>query len=648
MKISKIRWKNFRPFNTEMELANDEQVILVNWVNGTGKTSFLNSIAWCLTGREIFTSDRYMPNGHAVKASFNSGDPIKVEVEIVFRSKDGLATIVTRAQEFRAQSLDSVIDLNQSKVTIQREDPDKGYTTMGPTESLQWLQENFPPTLIDNFLVNGQKWGSDRKAKKGAVEAIARIDAFTNVIDHLVSLERDLSVEAKPPASASDRKKRLSELVAEAENALEAFNQAVRDAQLTVDDFERENGPIQDWWDALADAGGVKQQVEGYRREISQAREEERTLKESIADSLSIAIPSALLSSEITELGELFIDDLSRTAPKWLIEEVLSSETCICGRSVAGHESALKELEQRSPESSFAEYFGLTRGSIDITRTTGFQASGTLREQFKALRTAGVKKSNAEAELKNLTSTKQLSEIEAYPDIETATPVYLELKKKEAVLDSAPSKRQELTGKLNELRGQLESDDEGLTPKAKKSRALAKFARSCIEAAEFIRNDTIQGVRSKVAEEFERIFRSISSDDELSWKHFELDEHFDIRIVDHDGQDRRKGFSAGKELSLAFSFALALGRIAGYELPLIADTPFGPMSKDVKVATVGGIRAEIGHGGASESRQMFLLMTDEEFSSKVQQAFDELKPTVFLGTYDQETQETEIRRAEVS
>lgn len=648
MRITKISWKNFRPFNTEMQLGERDQVVLVNWVNGTGKTSFLNSIAWCLTGREIFTSDRYMPNGQAVKDSFASGKPLEVSVEIVFEDQTGLSTVVTRSQEFRAKSLDSVIPVAEPNVEVLREEGKTGYAKLGVTESLQWLQENFPPTLIDNFLVNGQKWGSDRKAKKGAVEAIARIDAFTRVIEHLNTVERELRNDAKPEASASEQKQKVADAEKAAQEELSRFDENVKAAQEAIDDFERENGPIAQWWDNVTRGSELKTQVDGYRRESQSAGEDITEIRRSIAQSLSVAVPSALLSEQITKLLGLLNEDSSRKAPGWLVDEVLRSRTCICGRTVDGHEEAFAELAKHSEDSGLADFFSLDSKIVDATRVMGLVAAGTLKEQLKNLRTASERKSAADGELKKLTSHHSLTEIQSAPSAESAAAIFLKLQGYQLMLEKAPEKRDELDKRVRELRAQLESDDEGLSPKAKKARDLAAFARSCIDAAEKIRTETIQGVRKKVAEEFERIFRSVSKDNEASWKSFELDEHFDIKIMDHDGQDRRAGFSAGKELSLAFSFALALGKIAGYELPLIADTPFGPMSKDVKVATVGGIRNEIGVGGASELRQMFLLMTDEEFSEKVQDAFDELHPTVFLGKYDDDSQQTEISKAELS
>lgn len=631
-----------------MELADSEQVILVNWVNGTGKTSFLNSIAWCLTGREVFTSDRYMPNGQAVKDSFASSEPIRVEVEICLRDRDGLETIVTRTQEFRATSLDSVINQNESQVIIQQEDPEKGLTSKGQTEGLQWLQETFPPALIDNFLVNGQKWGSDRKAKKGAVEAIARIDAFTKVIDHLVTVERDLRSESKPQASASEHKRRLADDSKRADEELIQFDDSVKASQNKLDEFEREHGPVDEWWDRVAESGALKERVDNLRKAASRARNDQAQLKKTIGESLALAIPSALLSDEIGNLNEVIADHASGGAPTWLVEKILEDKTCICGREVVGHEAALTELASHSDQSVLADFFALDKKSVDATQKIGLEASGSLKEQLRALRVVEKSESDAAGALKQELANRPSSQDEEYINTQAASPVYVDLKRHQTLLEGASSEREKLARKANELREKLESDDDGLSPKAKKARGQANFARSCIEAAETIRSETIQGVRVKIAEEFERIFRSISSQDEVSWKNFELDEHFDIKIVDHDGQDRRKGFSAGKELSLAFSFALALGKIAGYELPLIADTPFGPMSKDVKVATVGGIRNEISGGGASESRQMFLLMTDEEFSVKVQEAFDELQPTVFHGVYDQETQETTIRKAAIS
>lgn len=645
MKIARIRWQNFRPFNTEIALEPEEQVILVNWVNGTGKTSFLNSIAWCVTGEEIFTSARYMPNGAAVKAAYESTSELVVEVEIEFLDRSGARSVVQRQQSFRATSIDEVIETRGANVTVQVEEVGRGFKPLSPNESAQWLQENFPKELVENFLVNGQKWGSDRQSKKDAVEAIARIDAFSRVISHLEGVERELSDEAKPKKGAPEAKKRLGEELESIQKQLDGLNQTLSAASEALDKFEKQNGPVDEWWTKISEGSELKAKVEGLQEQIQTARNSKETALRELASSLAEDIPSALLQDQVGSLKQHLSEAGKTNAPAWLIEEILETGQCLCGRESHTVAEFIANASKPSKENALIELFSLGADEVESTARAGLLAHGRMIEQFKQLRNSSDDIEKLQQELRDEIGNRSVKDVQSAENVQTASAAYVALKGHQTTVESAPGKISELETKKDEINKRLQSDNEGLSPSAIKAKDQAIFARSCLEVAREIRAETIRGVRQKVEQEFERIYRTISSDREESWDKFELDEHFDIRIIDKDGQDRRTGFSAGRELSLAFAFALALGKIAGYELPLIADTPFGPLSKDLKLSTVSGIRNEIGVGGASEDRQMFLLMHDEEFSPAVQKAFEELHPTLFHGSYDEESQLTSITRA---
>jgi len=645
MKISRIRWQNFRPFNTEIQLEPEEQVVLVNWVNGTGKTSFLNSIAWCVTGEEIFTSARYLPNGAAVKAAYESTSELLVEVEIEFLDNLGARSIVQRQQSFRATSIDEVIETRGATVSVQIEELERGFSSLSSTESAQWLQENFPRELVENFLVNGQKWGSDRQSKKGAVEAIARIDAFTRVISHLEGVERELSEEAKPRKSAPQAKIRLGEELDTVQRNLDVLNQQLIDASVALDEFEKQNGPLDEWWAKISEGSELKAKVSGLQDRIKSADSSKNDALQELSGSLAEDIPSALLRDQVDSLRNHLSEAGKTNAPSWLIEQILQTGQCLCGRESHSVSDFISSASQSNEQSALVELFALSGDEVESTARAGIMAHGRMIEQFKQLRSSSDDIETLREELETAIGNRSVKDVQSAENVQTASAVYVKLKAHQTTLESAPGKVLELEDKKKTLSERLQSDNEGLSASAIKAKEQAIFARECLEIARAIRAETIHGVRQKVQEEFERIYRAISSDREESWAKFELDEHFDIKIIDKDGQDRRTGFSAGRELSLAFAFALALGKIAGYELPLIADTPFGPLSRELKLSTVGGIRNEIGMGGASEDRQMFLLMHDEEFSPAVQQAFEELRPTIFHGSYDEDTQTTSIVRA---
>ena len=90
MILNKVKIRNYRQYrNVDIDFAKDDNknFTIIKGNNGTGKTTLLNSLSWCLYGSEIhdYGDDAAMSicNNKTANLAF-VGDEIKVSVELEF------------------------------------------------------------------------------------------------------------------------------------------------------------------------------------------------------------------------------------------------------------------------------------------------------------------------------------------------------------------------------------------------------------------------------------------------------------------------------------------------------------------------------------------------------------------------------------
>lgn len=633
MRITRVKWCNYRPFDTEIRFDDSEQIILFNWVNGTGKTSFLNSISWCLTGKEIFKSDRYIPNGEAVKNAFETGEALWVSVEIEFKNGAGLASMARRSQSYRAKTINSVVEI-ESIFEVQVE-TDGGFTSLNSSDSKEWAQENFPNELIENFLVNGQAWATDRAKKRRGVEAVSQVDALRRVVDHLKKVRDGYVGKSQPKRSESNSK--YTPALEGLTTKIEDFEASVEQAESQLADFSEQNGDLQEWFEKCQAHNERLLELKGKDELVQNTKLAKDHALQDFRKDLSWSLPAGLLRSQLGDLGRLLNDASDDSIPAETIDRILEENSCICGREAHSVTDVLIELRDKAIGAiGLPKYFAVELKSVREASTLAERAIGAATAHYRNYRNASEAFDTAKDARGKFVELLQGDEEDV--DQRAVAAVYIDMTQKTKLLKNAPETLRELKAEQDALR-QAVLREAGVTPSVEKFADLANFSGECLEAAEAILDKTMEDTRAQVQVEFERIYRKMSPESN-SWADIVLTADFEIQIQDADGQDRKGGLSTGKSLALAFAFALALGKIAGYSLPLIADTPFGPLSTDVKRATVQGIKSEITEGGSSEGRQMFLLMHDEEFSDSVKDAFSNLNPTIIEGNYDSDSQLT--------
>lgn len=132
MKITKIKMKNFRGFSGEKEISfGDTPFVLLSAPNGSGKTSVIDAIEWCLTGsigrlkeaydnRSTNNAER-KKNWDGILKNKNAGKQEYVEVELTYFDQNTIFCLSRKQKSDDLNSENSEVLLNGSHEFVDSE-----------------------------------------------------------------------------------------------------------------------------------------------------------------------------------------------------------------------------------------------------------------------------------------------------------------------------------------------------------------------------------------------------------------------------------------------------------------------------------------------------------------------------------------------
>lgn len=132
MKIVKIKMNNFRGFPGEKEISFDGvPFVLLSSPNGSGKTSVIDAIEWCLTGNIGRLKEAYdnrstnnaerKKNWDGILKNKNAGEKEYVEVELTYTDKDKTFILLRKQKNDDLNSENSEVVLNGDSISADIE-----------------------------------------------------------------------------------------------------------------------------------------------------------------------------------------------------------------------------------------------------------------------------------------------------------------------------------------------------------------------------------------------------------------------------------------------------------------------------------------------------------------------------------------------
>ena len=633
MFLDYIEITNFRPYYGTQKIDfgyNSEQnltIILAD--NGSGKTSLVNALTWCLYGKELHDdSDKTEPlfNLRAAKEvedDSSTGAEVKVSVKLNFYyftgddMKEKKYFTVYRELSFQKYgtaewqpAFDSYLIVEETDKEILEDD----YAALE-------INNKIPEEMFQYFFFNGASLinyfeeDSDLSLKK-SIEEISQIDIINDVSEHLGNTYNTINNKLK---NKKPKGKNYSELI----------ERKINEKKSKQDEKTEKNGKIETAlqniikYQALLDKVDSEEAKELNAKRIK-LEEQFKALKNSIKEntkeyeSLIIEMfPLVILFDELVESKTIAEDAKEKkTAPPEieadLLNDILEDGYCICGTKLEDHPECVAELKKRLKNTSkvksdtfYKEYYAI---KDVIKRLKDLPKIESLRNDISTdIKT----KDTLDGQI------KEIDEELASFDIEEVERIEEQLQKNKARKNKYEFEVEKLISKINELDNeikQLQDEREREENLKGESRVLSEKVKFCEEAMSSI-NDLKDNVKKyiifKVNKQLREQFIGID------WQYGKytdvtIQENYQIQVTKSSGsQVSPADLSDGEESLLALSFMMALHSLSGFEIPLIIDAPFEKLDTGKRIEFINDLH------NFTKDKQIVFLFTDSQYTNEV-------------------------------
>lgn len=657
MRINRIELQNFRTYaDNAIELSRDHNIVIFNFLNGTGKTSLINAISWCLHGKEIYPRERGPAGGFGLREAFHTQSEIKTRVSLEVLFDDGTDAVIERTAGYIPSdaSGNSAQKTYESLRVTSKPAGESSFSTQENPE--YWVFSRLPQSLSGHYLFDGQNLSkffnpNSSGGIRGSVLQIARVDALERTIAHLEKVIDTLTVPDKnrTRSNSSSSENEPGEL----ERELKQISDEIKSLEDSIRAVEAEWGgsPLQ----AAEKSEEARRKLEDRKAILDLKTQAERDAEEAVESLLSLIredAASGLLLASVENLNSKLSKTRRTDANPDLISAILSEGRCICGCDLTKASDSRKHLEKKLGEllgegGEISQLAPLRQIFVDLANTGNdfqpkLEAAWKRKDESEKLRT------KAENDLKVFDDKLQIS-LEELKDqqknaiqLAAVATTYSDsrgkIKQKNDLLDT---KKAELrTARDKALENQATSRAE------KDKQNLARFANECLKIAEGVFDQSITAVRADLSRQIDTFYRDVvPSEVRNTINSIEIDEKFIAKVIGKNGVVLDEGDSAGYNLLLALSFSFALSSLAGFEMPIIIDTPYANLDVPNKVRLTETICAAVKAGGSAEGRQIIFLMTNSELSPEVKTAFVKGgNPELWTGKRDVDSETIEVER----
>jgi DNA sulfur modification protein DndD len=631
MRIEKIAISNYRQLKSlELQFTKKESSDLhvIIGQNGTGKTSILNAINWCLYGDEphlLKGSDQLPLLNTGVTSSAISPTEYTVETSIWAKSDDGNKIIFTRKWKFRACSTDSQPRIQSKSFEVRTIGID-GNTKIMPEDEASIFVDRFVPNRIrEFFFFDGERLDRYFAEATGvnirkAVYEISQIDLLGKIEDRLDKISKEYSGEAgKLSPRIEEVRTKIESLEKHSINIQSQLNEC--NGQISI--AKEKISELDDKLRGIPDLRELEAKRESYKSTLSKKRDIRGNAVRDRQDFLfNQSIYLMLAPAIIRGISMINEKRKKREIPPSIdinfINDVLKTNVCgICGRKINEEERChiASILESIRLSSDVAQQLLMMEGFLYSAREKYSQFQQKAQEKHIQIEVVESEISGLEKDIEgidNLLSSYDVEKIKLWSQ---------ERRDNEAVQETNTRKAGSLKRELEESIKILESEKVTLEQELKKDerfkaiRKKIKFSKKAYAVIRQIKEAAMEEIRRKIAQETKTIFLDLVWKKE-SFKDVTFDEGYNINIVHSNDIGCLGSMSSGERELLALAFTLALHKVSGFDSAIMIDTPVARIS-DTNRENFARVFAEIG-----KKKQVILLFTPSEYSKEISNEID--------------------------
>ena len=626
MELDKVIIKNFRQYrDIEVEFARDPEknFTIIKGNNGTGKTTMLNALSWCLYGEEIhdYKDDSALSicNNKTLKLADDDSD-IEVSVELAFADEDYGNLSFRRSRKFHKTSDDLVTrPYNDLFELITNNNGDQEFNV---DDADYIVDTKIPQDIEDYFFFDGARLGEyfqnkSHKKIKDAVLELSQLNLVLSLNDNLKKVEEGYIKKQKKIApklgKANDEISKLTSHLNVYENSMKASKDKVKKLKTQITDINNElmESNAKDVEENSKKDNKLIKEIDNLKIKLDKSKEKRKDLiLKSYPYVLSYQYFENFLEYGETSRQKGFIPPKFK---RGFIEDLLESGKCICGADLeedeAHKEALLKLLDETNP---------LTDKSEEVTAAIAHIREVILKEikSFKEDLTE-IRKDIKEYENELDVKVDERKVIRNFLDNYSEDHIKKlnkrkadyekELDKQNRNIGRYRSEIETINKKLGEWKKTL-SKEKKLAAENDEYTKKIDFCRKAINSAKTVRSELTESMRIKIQELTKEKFMKIS------WKENEfvdirIDDNYGVYVKNRIGDEERPGdLSDGEKLCLGLCFMSALHNISGFDLPIVMDTPLGNLDVDMRHNIAEFLPQFV------QGRQIVLLVTGTEYT----------------------------------
>ena len=652
--IKQIDFINYRIAGTSTltfkDPSNEYHMYCFVAKNGTGKTTILNSITWCLYQKEYLLKDEdtALPIINAKKLNdMENNETADVQVRLTLRDEDKNKELVfERSQkimkvESNSGELKCVLSPDSNfVVTISELDNANATESHSGQDADFYVTEYFDNKIHDFFFFDGDKlddfFVSKANSIQSSVEAIAQISLLDSSIKN--AKETASSLRSKVSKNRPDLRKLETD-------CKELYNSIEKDKK-NRDEYIAQKEQIQN--DKEADE--ALQREHAVSAELQRNKEllsdDLNTIKKQIDDlnkeKSAFAIRSVILIKSYPSIRKVlaYIDkkdasgDYSALLTKQQLKNILEEATAhidnhptpcpICGTKFSMQQ--LLYLQDLISHQTVDDETSITLSNLKADLEAACNEVISFREKYHEYESKKIElqdKFDAVEREYNKVSERLIklgtardkdgnkidfSKLET--NIRNATSQISSLDQTIGSLSSVIKEKENryLSIKKDYEKGVKRENDD------KDSQNVIDTLDRVIHNLSSVKDEITGEMRDKLVKITTEIFNGIINKKQTFGK-IQMDERYRLSLYDEYGLLMTGSSSATEYMMLAYAYTLALHEASGHNCPLVIDTPLARVSGE-NIESTANMLLE-----TSKNKQIILLFTEKEFSNEVEKIF---------------------------
>lgn len=667
IRIEKIEFNNYRQYKNCTISFNKEgeyNLHILKAKNGTGKTTFLNGILWCLYAHEYYISDSLkalkIVNETSVQDAIEN-DIVEVNIKLTISDNDKFITF-ERSQKFSVIA-DPLTFLKKSieicepvlkVMEVPKSSPTNAKVYEAEEDTLRMVKQYFDEDIYSYYFFDGDNLKNyfDKKnygKVKDSIYSLSQVNLLSNASKRTETLSveksRELLRKSGIDNNIYDKIDKLQDEIERIEKDNESIEIDIPVLQKRLNELDSQLAgykPVRDNQLRRSELDKKLKQLQSEQKEFF-AKKKEFIRTYYTLFNLYPRIKATLDMIIYKENN----GELPPRIDKRQVEELINNHdvNCpMCDGEINDHAIVhMKQLlEDLDVSSQASNYLSSIKGGLEnaISKCKKYpKEKKDLIDKEKYY-----KKEIEETEKELNIISKYLS---TYSDNNSKVIDVSKLEKERIDIQNELSIKQKRLG-ANEL--SLKNDKDKLISLQKEVEEMEKINKEKIvlqKQATILRNLTssFEQIKKNLMDEIkvEIEANTWESFKNMIWKKetfhsLKIDNDYQMSVYNYNLNDMTGSLSATESMALAYSFTLAIHKTSGKNCPLVVDSPLGRVSDENRRNMATELLK------VSKEKQIIMLFTPDEYSSDVADVYDNVISTVRYLSLT--TDEKEIRKVE--